>query len=138
MPGGEFGYSVAAGPGAILIGAKDATYAFSEDTISAQAQRCPLTASVGDGYSLGLSAHGSTALVGALSMEAASLFSWGGATSGSEQLLRQSRDSSGSAGFGYSVCLSSNGSIATIGDKGMGVLDGAHVFAPGPVRLAIP
>lgn len=115
MPGGEFGYSVAAGPGAILIGAKDATYAFSEDTSSAQAQRCPLTASVGDGYSIGLSADGTTALVGALGMGAACRFSWGGATWGSEQLLRESSDPSGSAGFGYSVCLSSDGSTATIG-----------------------
>ena len=138
VPGGEFGYSVAAGPGAILIGAKDAAYAFSEGTSWAQAQRLPLTASGGDGYSVALSADGSTALVGALGVGVAYLFTWGGGTWGGEQVLRQSTDSPGSVGFGYSVSLSSDGSIATLGDKGMGVLDGAYVFAPGPVRLAIP
>ncbi len=61
-----------------------------------------------------------------------------GATWGGEQVLRQSTDSSSSAGLGYSVCLSIDGSIAAIGDKGMSVFDGAYVFAPGPMRLAIP
>jgi len=137
-PGSEFGYSVAAGPGGILIGSKDAAYAFSADTGWAQAQRLPLTPSGGDGYSVALSADGSTALVGALGTGAAYLFSWGGATWGGEQVLRQSTDSSSSAGLGYSVCLSIDGSIAAIGDKGMSVFDGAYVFAPGPMRLAIP
>ena len=138
VAGGEFGYSVAVGPGGILIGARDAAYAFSAASSWADPQRLPLTASGGDGYSVALSADGSTALVGALGTGAAYLFSWGDATWGGEQVLRQATDSSESTGFGYSVCLSIDGSIAAVGDRGVGVLDGADVFAPDPVRLAIP